>query len=175
MADSLILTGVKNVSKHTGKELLLTRPKRGGDTHKIKEWWHATNGVQYVDCTIFQVTANGEILKLAVASGNGTHVRIDHDGKLNFAFYGAKGVTRAALFTRDLELIEHYVLPTMSGGKVMTVKPQGASDKPKGPEPKKVAAVKSTKTTPIVNTKTVSVPTVKLAKKPLKKDIKSED
>lgn len=175
MADSLILTGVKNVSKHTGKELLLTRPKRGGDTHKIKEWWHATNGVQYVDCTIFQVTANGEILKLAVASGNGTHVRIDHDGKLNFAFYGAKGVTRAALFTRDLELIEHYVLPTMSGGKVMTVKPQGASDKPKGPEPKKVAAVKSTKTTPIVNTKTASVPTVKLAKKPLKKDIKSED
>lgn len=175
MADSLILTGVKNVSKHTGKELLLTRPKRGGDTHKIKEWWHATNGVQYVDCTIFQVTANGEILKLAVASGNGTHVRIDHDGKLNFAFYGAKGVTRAALFTRDLELIEHYVLPTMSGGKVMTVKPQGASDKPKGPEPKKVAAVKSTKTTPIVNTKTVSVPTVKLAKKPLKKDIQSED
>ena len=175
MADSLNLTGVKNVSKHTGKELLLTRPKRGGDTHKIKEWWHATNGVQYVDCTIFQVTANGEILKLAVASGNGTHVRIDHDGKLNFAFYGAKGVTRAALFTRDLELIEHYVLPTMSGGKVMTVKPQGASDKPKGPEPKKVAPVKSTKTTPIVNTKTVSVPTVKLAKKPLKKDIQSED
>ena len=175
MADSLILTGVKNVSKHTGKEMLLTRPKRGGDTHKIKEWWHATNGVQYVDCTIFQVTANGEILKLAVASGNGTHVRIDHDGRLNFAFYGAKGVTRAALFTRDLELIEHYVLPTMSGGKVMTVKPQGASDKPKGPEPKKVAAVKSTKTTPIVNTKTASVPTVKLTKKPLKKDIKSED
>jgi len=26
MADSLILTGVKNVSKHTGKELRLTRP-----------------------------------------------------------------------------------------------------------------------------------------------------
>ena len=72
MADSLILTGVKNVSKHTGKELLLTRPKRGGDTHKVKEWWHATNGAQYVDCTIFDVTANGEILKLAVASSNGT-------------------------------------------------------------------------------------------------------
>jgi len=171
MADSLILTGVKNVSKHTGKELRLTRPKRGGDTHKIKEWWHATNGVQYVDCTIFEVTANGEVLKLAIASGNGTHVRIDHDGKLNFAFYGAKGVTRAALFTRDLGLIEHYVLPTMSGGKVMTVKPQGSSEKPAGVEPKKAVAAKSTKTTPIVNTKPSPVPTVKLSKKPTKKKL----
>lgn len=173
MADSLILTGVKGVSKHTGKELLLTRPKRGGDTHKVKEWWHGTNGVQYVDCTIFDVTANGEVLKLAVASSNGTHVRIDHDGKLNFSFYGAKGVTRAALFTRELGLIEHYVLPTMSGGKVMTVKPKGSAEKPKGPEPKKVAPAQSTKTTPIVNTKPSPVPTVKLSKKSAKK--KTED
>ena len=169
MADSLILTGVKGVSKHTGKELLLTRPKRGGDTHKIKEWWHATNGVQYVDCTIFDVTANGELLKLAVASSNGTYLRIDHDGKLNFSFYGAKGVTRAALFTRDLGLIEHYVLPTMSGGKVMTVKPQGSEEKPQAPVAQKVAPAKSTKATPIQNTKTSPVPTVKLSKKPTKK------
>ena len=32
MADSLVLTGVKDVKKHTGTEMLLTRPKRGGDT-----------------------------------------------------------------------------------------------------------------------------------------------
>ena len=36
MADSLVLTGVKDVKKHTGTEMLLTRPKRGGDTHSIK-------------------------------------------------------------------------------------------------------------------------------------------
>ena len=130
MADSLILSGVKGVSKHTGKDLLLTRPKRGGDTHKIKEWWHATNGVQYVDCTIFDVTANGQKAKLAVASTNATSLRIDHDGKLNFDFYGARSVSRVALFNQELKLIEHYVLPAMSKGKVMTVKPQGTADKP---------------------------------------------
>ena len=130
MADSLILTGVKDVQKHTGKELLLTRPKRGGDTHKIKEWWHGTNGVQYVDCTIFDVTAKGEKMKLAVASTNGTFIRIDHDGELNFSFYSSRNVTRAALFTQELQLVEHYVLPTISGGKVMTVKPHGAAAKP---------------------------------------------
>ena len=130
MADSLILTGVKDVKKHTGKDLLLTRPKRGGDTHKIKEWWHGTNGVQYVDCTIFDVTTKGKKMKLAVASSNGTFVRIDHDGAFNFAFYGSRNVSRAALFTPDLQLVEHYVLPGISGGKVMTVKPHGAVTKP---------------------------------------------
>ena len=39
MADSLVLTGVKDIKKHTGTEMLLTRPKRGGDTHSVKEWW----------------------------------------------------------------------------------------------------------------------------------------
>jgi hypothetical protein len=130
MADSLILNGVKDVQKHTGKELLLTRPKRGGDTHKIKEWWHGTNGVQYVDCTIFDVTTKSEKMKLAVASTNGSFVRIDHDGELNFSFYSSRNVTRAALFTQDLQLVEHYVLPSMSGGKVMTVKPHDAVTKP---------------------------------------------
>ena len=50
MADSLVLTGVKDVKKHTGspKEMLLTRPKRGGDTHAIKEWWKDRGGAQYV-------------------------------------------------------------------------------------------------------------------------------
>jgi len=49
---------------------------------------------------------------------------------LNFAFYASRNVTRAALFTQDLQLVEHYVLPTMSGGKVMTVKPHDAATKP---------------------------------------------
>jgi len=162
MADSLILSGVKGVSKHTGKELLLTRPKRGGDTHKLKEWWHGTNGAQYVNCTIFDVTANGQTVKLAVATGDSSFLRIDHDGKLNFAFYGARGVTRAALFSSDLKLIEHYVLPSISKGKVMTVKPHGSEEKPSSivkPEPRPLAPK----------------PAKKVAKKTIKALIKDED
>ena len=56
MADSLVLTGVKDVKKHTGTEMLLTRPKRGGDTHSIKEWWKAGVSKCYATCTIFDVT-----------------------------------------------------------------------------------------------------------------------
>ena len=91
-------------------------------------------------------------MKLAVASTNGTFVRIDHDGELNFSFYSSRNVTRAALFNQELQLVEHYVLPAMSGGKVMTVKPQGAVTKPifaikeavKDPTPPKVKSVKKT-------------------------------
>ena len=160
MADSLILSGVKGVSRHTGKDLLLTRPKRGGDTHKIKEWWHGTNGAQYVDCTIFNVTAKGEKMKLAVASTNGSFVRIDHDGELNFAFYASRNVARAALFTQDFQLVEHYVLPAMSGGTVMTVKPHGAVTKP-------VFVIKEVE-------KPVAKPKVKTTKKVSSKETKSD-
>ena len=57
MADSLVLTGVKDVRKHTGTEMLLTRPKRGGDSHALKEWWKgASANTCYVNCTVFDVT-----------------------------------------------------------------------------------------------------------------------
>ena len=39
MSDSLVLKGVKDVQKHKGTEMLLMRPKRGGDSHQIKKWW----------------------------------------------------------------------------------------------------------------------------------------
>ena len=42
---------------------------------------------------------------------------------------------RAALFTEAYELIEHYVFPAISGGKVMTVIPAGAAAKPGGGAP----------------------------------------
>ena len=134
MADSLVLTGVKDVKKHTGspKEMLLTRPKRGGDTHAIKEWWKDRGGAQYVNCTVFNVTAGPDTVKLAIASNMSTNLRIDHDGTFGFSFYGINEVARAALFTPDLEIIEHYVFPRISGGKVMTVTPAGAAPKPDG-------------------------------------------
>ena len=52
-----------------------------------------------------------------------TNIRIDHDGSFGFSFYGINEVRRAALFTEDFELIEHYVFPSISGGKIMTVTP----------------------------------------------------
>ena len=130
MADSLVLTGVKDVKKHTGTEMLLTRPKRGGDTHSIKEWWRAGVSKCYATCTIFDVTTAAGTVKLVLDTNIGTRVRIDHDGSFNFMFYGSNEIRRAALFTDTLELIEHYVFPAISGGKVMTVTPAGAASRP---------------------------------------------
>ena len=127
MADSLVLTGVKDVKKHTGTEMLLTRPKRGGDTHAIKEWWKSGVSKCYVECTIFDVTVGGNTVKLVLDTSMGTNVRIDHDGAFNFSFYGMNEVRRGALFTDAFEIIEHYVFPSISGGKIMTVTPPGAA------------------------------------------------
>lgn len=135
MADSLVLTGVKDVKKHTGTEMLLTRPKRGGDTHSLKEWWKAGGKTCYVQCTVFDVTVGGNTCKLAIDSNMSTNLRIDHDGAFGFNFYGINEVRRAALFTDALEIIEHYVFPVISGGKVMTVTPAGAASKPGGAPP----------------------------------------
>ena len=133
MADSLVLAGVKDVKKHTGTEMLLTRPKRGGDTHSVKEWWKA-GGVStcYAECTIFKVTVGGDVVKLVLDTNMSTNVRIDHDGAFGFTFYGANEIRRGALYTEDMVLIEHYVFPSISGGQVMTVTPAGAAPKPDG-------------------------------------------
>ena len=139
MADSLVLTGVKDVKKHTGTEMLLTRPKRGGDTHSVKEWWKGS-GVStcYTQCTIFDVTVGANTVKLVLDTNMSTNVRIDHDGAFGFEFYGPNEIRRGALYTSAMELIEHYVFPSISGGKVMTVTPADGADKPGGgppPEP----------------------------------------
>ena len=135
MADSLVLTGVKDVKKHTGTEMLLTRPKRGGDTHSLKEWWKVGGKTCYVECTVFDVTVGGDTCKLAIDSNMSTNLRIDHDGAFSFEFIGINEVRRAALFTDAYALIEHYVFPVISGGKVMTVIPAGAAPKPGGAPP----------------------------------------
>ena len=135
MADSLVLTGVKDVKKHTGTEMLLTRPKRGGDTHALKEWWKVGGKTCYVQCTVFDVTVGGNTCKLVLDSNMSTNVRIDHDGAFGFEFFGINEIRRGALFTAAYEIIEHYVFPVISGGKVMTVIPAGAAAKPGGAPP----------------------------------------
>jgi len=131
MADSLVLTGVKDVRKHTGTEMLRLNPKGGGDTFQLKRWW-VNGGIStvYEDATVFNVTTGAGTVKLALAASVSTNVRIDHDGSFNFTFIGANELSRAALFTDTFELIEHYVLPSISGGKVMTVTPPGSADRP---------------------------------------------
>ena len=131
MADSLVLTGVKDIKKHTGSEMRLARPKHGGDTHHLKEWWKGNRkGKCYVDCTVFNVTGSAGTCKLALDTNMSTNIRIDHDGDLNFEFFGINEVRRAALFTESYELIEHYVFPVISGGKIMIVTPPDAAQRP---------------------------------------------
>ena len=135
MADSLVLTGVKDVKKHTGTEMLLTRPKRGGDSHSVKEWWKSGVSTVYATCTIFDVTTAAGTVKLVLDTSRGTNVRIDHDGSFNFTFIRPNEIKRGALFTDAMELIEHYVFPAISGGKVMTVTPPGSADRPSAAPP----------------------------------------
>ena len=137
MSDSLVLTGVKDVRKHTGTEMLRLNPKGGGDTFSLKRWW-VEGGVStcYEPCTVFDVTTADGTVKLALATkAEGSRVRIDHDGSFNFSFFGAGEISRACLFTDTFEVIEHYVFPSISGGKVMTVTPAGAASRPSGGSP----------------------------------------
>ena len=135
MADSLVLTGSRQVTKHTGDEMKRYDSPRGGNTWQVKRWWAQGNGTVYTDSTVFKVTVGGNSTWLAVESSPSVNLRIDHDGAFNFTFYGINEVSRAALFDDSWELIEHYVFPSISGGKVMTVVPAGAAAKPGGAPP----------------------------------------
>ncbi len=131
MSDSLVLTGVKDVKKHTGTEMLRLNPKGGGDVFKLKRWWvKGGSSTVYVDATVFSITTAAGTVKLALATTKSTHVRIGHDGSFNFTFGGVNNLSRAALYTDSLELIEHYEFPSISGGKVMTVTPPGSASRP---------------------------------------------
>ena len=139
MADSLVLKGVKDVRRHTGTEMMLVHPKRGGNTHQVKEWWRKSVNTTYTGCTIFDVTTGDGTVKLVLATGGSyiedCDIRIDHDGSFNFSFYNINEIQRAALFTADMQLIEHYLFPSIAGGSIVTVTPPGAADRPTGAPP----------------------------------------
>lgn len=131
MSDSLVLKGLKDVRKHKGSEMLLCRPKRGGDSYPVKKWWAQNAGqTTYVGCSVFKVTQGALTVYLAVDTAEMSTIRIDTDADFVVNFYGISQVNRAALFTTEWELIEHYVFPKISGGKVMTVTPPGAASRP---------------------------------------------
>ena len=79
------------------------------------------------------MTTSSGTVKLALATSMSTNVRIDHDGSFNFTFIGVNELSRAVLFTDTFELIEHYVFPSISGGKIMTVTPSTGASRPVAP------------------------------------------
>ena len=142
MADSLVLTGVKQVTRHSGDEMSRINYPRGGNTWKLKRWWMKGNGTVHSDCTVFLVEAGGDSGYLAIETSPSVNLRIDHDGSFGFTFSAMNEVERAALYNADWELVEHYVFPRISGGKVMTVIPPGAATKPgQGPAPTTIGTV----------------------------------
>jgi len=131
MADSLELNGVKHIKKQTGTDMIRLNPKRGGDSHQLKRWWvEGGKGTIYTGATVFKVSGPNGDVKLAIETTVSTDICIYHDGNYNFTFSKMNEVKRAALFTDSFELIEHYVFPSISGGKVMTVTPASAGARP---------------------------------------------
>ena len=136
MSDSLVLKGLKDVRKHTGSEMLLMNPKRGGNSYPVKKWWALNaNQTTYVGCSVFKVTQGGNSVYLAVDTAEMSTIRIDSDAGFLFKFYSPKQCFRAALFTDGWELIEHYLFPKISGGKIMTVTPAGGGSRPSAGPP----------------------------------------
>ena len=131
MSDSLVLKGLKDVRKHKGSEMLLCNPKRGGNSYPVKKWW-STNASQttYVGCSVFKVTQGANTVYLAVDTAEMSTIRIDSEAGFTFNFFGIHQINRAALFTEGWELIEHYVFPKISGGKIMTVTPASGGARP---------------------------------------------
>ena len=132
MADSLVLTGKKTVTKHTGTEMVRLDDKRGGNTWQLPRWWViGGNGTVYVASTVFKVTVGAASGYLAVAStSESTRMKIVHNGNFTFDFQYLNEVSRAALYDADMQLVEHYVFPKISGGKTMVVTPPNAAPRP---------------------------------------------
>jgi len=121
MADSLFLKGVKDIQNHTGSEMMLAIPSRGGNTHPIRRWYADGNPAAYVNCTVFDVNAAGTPVKLVVESGASTELQIEHDGAGNFSFPKHREVRKAAKFSADFStVLETYKFSTVPGGKVGT-------------------------------------------------------
>ena len=141
MADSLTLKGTKHVVKHTGDEMQLVRPKRGGDTHQVPRWWALKNKVNYVSAAIFNVTTSGGELALVVPlEVENTELEIRSAGDGTFSFGVNRGVDRVAVMAADLSAFYvEYQFSKISGGPTLkrTVNeiPAPAPDPDPDPDP----------------------------------------
>ena len=121
MADSLTLKGTKHVIDQTGDEMLLVRPKRGGDTHQVPRWWALKKSVQYTAAAIINVsTSTGDLALVIPVDAENTQLEIRSDGDGNFMFPVNRGIDRVAVMSQDLSTFYvEYQFAKISGGPVL--------------------------------------------------------
>ena len=121
MADSLTLKGAKHVIDQTGDEMLLVRPKRGGDTHQVPRWWALKKSVQYTAAAIINVsTSIGDLALVIPVDAENTQLEIRSAGDGNFIFPVNRGINRVAVMSQDLSTFYvEYQFAKISGGPVL--------------------------------------------------------
>ena len=139
MADSLRLKGAKHVIKHTGDEMKLRRPKRGGDVHQVPTWWALKKTVTYTGAAIFDVASTvGPLVLVVPVDAEGTDLSIKHNGDGTFMFPHKRGVDRVAVMSADMKTFYvEYQFSKISGGPTLkrTVNALPAAAPAQAPEP----------------------------------------
>ena len=122
MADSLVFKGAKSVTKHSGTEMRLSRPKRGGDTHQVRQWWGLKNRTLYINAAVFIVSSTvGELRLVIPVDTETTQLTIRHDGAGNFTFPYTRAVDRVAVYSSDsTTFFKEYQFSKISGGSMVT-------------------------------------------------------
>ena len=119
MADKVKLKGVKVLLNQTGSDITIENPKRGGDTHLFPQWFEKKGNVQYLECTILNVTRAAGNLQLVIPSSMDTELTILYDGSDDFTFYADRGVERVAVVAPNTtDVLVEYLFPKISGGKI---------------------------------------------------------
>ena len=121
MADSLTLKGAKHVINQTGDEMMLVRPKRGGDVHQVPRWWALKKSVAYTSAAIINVSTSAGALALVIpVDAENTELDIRSAGDGNFTFPVNRGVDRVAVMSQDLSTFYvEYQFAKISGGPTL--------------------------------------------------------
>jgi len=126
MADSLFLKGYDVVSKQTGNELTCLGLK------KTAEFFRTGAGTkepkQYINGTVFDVTTDGDPLKLVLDTSKSSEIHIVHDGSGGFTFANTREIEIGGLYSVDVDnnpvaLTHVFYFSTMPGvaNKVVTI------------------------------------------------------
>ena len=124
MADKLVYKGGHTVVDHTGTEMQLTLPKRGGSVHRFPRWWNKKGTIAYIEVAIFDVALdNGTAVRLVVPqTGPAMTLEIRHDGAGEFTFpkVNKGAIERVGVFAVDSnDLLVEYQFSKISGGSVL--------------------------------------------------------
>ena len=124
MAGSIVLRGENETRAETGDTMVLV-PKNGRYLQRVKEWWQARGGTQYVKVAVLNVTSGATTKKLAFVAQQDSYVHIEHDGSFNFEFSNWRELRHAALFTDGWVLEKQYVFPKSPGDVVQVLDASG--------------------------------------------------